>query len=112
VVVNVAPSQSGRFPNLGPLLLVRGGVRLVDAPGAPLFERLADGDVVTVRGGAVLRGGETLANGRVLEAEELEEGLELQRSRVTEALAEFAENTMRYLKDEGALLAEGIGFPQ
>jgi uncharacterized membrane-anchored protein len=112
VVVNVAPSQSGRFPNLGPLLLVRGGVRLVDAPGAPLFEKLADGETISVRGGAVLRGGETLANGRVLSADELEEGLELQRSRVTEALAEFAENTMRYLKDEGALLAEGIEFPQ
>ena len=33
VVVNVAPSQSGRFPNPGPLALVRGGVRLIDAPG-------------------------------------------------------------------------------
>ena len=27
VVVNVAPSQTGRFPNPGPLELVRGGVR-------------------------------------------------------------------------------------
>src|SRR6266705_5397710 len=48
VVVNVAPSLSGRFPNPGPLLLVRGGVRLIDAPGAPLFEQLADGDPVTI----------------------------------------------------------------
>ena len=33
VVVNVSPSQSGRFPNPGPLALVRSGVRLIDAPG-------------------------------------------------------------------------------
>src|SRR5438128_11307638 len=39
VVVNVALSQTGRFPNSGPLLLVRGGVRLIDAPGADLFGR-------------------------------------------------------------------------
>ena len=38
VVVNVAPSQTGRFPNPGPLLLVRGGVRLIDAQGAALFD--------------------------------------------------------------------------
>src|SRR5687768_6556636 len=38
VVVNVAPSQSERFPNPGPLLLVRSGVRLIDAPGADLFD--------------------------------------------------------------------------
>jgi uncharacterized membrane-anchored protein len=30
---------------------------------------------------------------------------------VTEALEEFADNTMRYLRDEGRLLAEGIDFP-
>ena len=39
VVVNVAESQSGRFPNPGPLLLVRGGVRLIDAPGADALRR-------------------------------------------------------------------------
>src|SRR5918998_5700373 len=55
VVVNVAPSQSGRFPNPGPLLLVRGGVRLIDAPGADLFDRVGDGERVTVRGGSVFR---------------------------------------------------------
>ncbi len=30
---------------------------------------------------------------------------------MTEALEEFADNTMRYLRDEGRLLAEGIEFP-
>ena len=34
VVVNVARSASGRFPNTGPLELVRSGVCLIDAPGA------------------------------------------------------------------------------
>ena len=49
VVLNVAPSQSGRFPNPGPLLLVRGGVRLIDVPGAALFDELSEGERVTVR---------------------------------------------------------------
>src|SRR4051812_1534998 len=49
VVVNVASSQTGRFPNPGPLLLVRGGVRLIDAPGADLFDQVSDGDWLTVR---------------------------------------------------------------
>ena len=71
VVVNVAESQSGRFPNPGPLLLVRGGVRLIDAPGAPLFVELSDGDDVSVRGASVFRNGSCLANGRALGAEEL-----------------------------------------
>jgi uncharacterized membrane-anchored protein len=34
-----------------------------------------------------------------------------QRGRVTEALESFAENTMRYLREEGRLLTEGVAFP-
>jgi uncharacterized membrane-anchored protein len=111
VVVNVSRSQSGRFPNPGPLLLVRGGVRLIDAPGAPLFDELSDGDDVSVRGASVFRNGTCVANGRSLGAEELARVLAEQQGRVTEALEGFAENTLRYLRDEGRLLAEGVEFP-
>ncbi len=111
VVVNVAPSQSGRFPNPGPLLLVRGGVRLIDAPGAALFDDLSEGERVTVRGSSVFRNGSCLAIGRTLDAELLGRALAEQRGRVTEALEDFADNTLRYLRDEGRLLSGGIEFP-
>ena len=111
VVVNVARSQSGRFPNPGPLALVRAGVRLIDMSGADLFENLHEGELVTVRGAGVYRNGTCLATGRVLDERELERMLGEQRGRVTEALEAFAENTMRYLREEGKLLAEGIDFP-
>jgi uncharacterized membrane-anchored protein len=111
VVVNVAPSQTGRFPNPGPLLLVRGGVRLIDAPGTELFDAVADGDLVTVRGASLFVDGECVATGRILQAGELATALAEQRGRVTEALESFADNTMRYLREEGRLLAEGIDFP-
>jgi uncharacterized membrane-anchored protein len=112
VVVNVAPSQSGRFPNPGPLALVRSGVRLIDAPGADLFETVREGELLTVRGAGVYRNGARVASGRVQDADALERALAEQRGRVTEALEAFAENTMRYLREEGRLLAEGIQFPQ
>jgi uncharacterized membrane-anchored protein len=111
VVVNVSDSQTGRFPNPGPLLLVRGGVRLIDAPGADLFEQVSDGEPLTVRGAGLFRNGTRLVAGRELRADELSDALRDQRSRVTEALETFAENTMRYLREEGRLLSEGIGFP-
>jgi uncharacterized membrane-anchored protein len=112
VVVNVAESQSGRFPNPGPLTLVRGGVRLIDAPGADLFDLVHDGELLTVRGAGLYRNGTCLASGRILDAAGLERALADQRSRVTQALEAFADNTMRYLREEGKLLAEGIEFPQ
>jgi uncharacterized membrane-anchored protein len=111
VVVNCSPSQTGRFPNPGPLLLVRGGVQLVDVEGLDLFDELSEGELVSVRGGRVFRNGTCLASGRELGERELVAALSEQRGRVTEALEQFADNTMRYLRDEGRLLSEGIDFP-
>src|SRR5581483_6212921 len=111
VVVNVADSRSGRFPNPGPLLLVRGGVTLIDAPGARLFDEVSEGEEVTVRGASLFRNGTCLARGRVREEYELERALAEQRSRVTDSLSAFAENTLEHLRAEGSLLAEGIDFP-
>ena len=112
VVVNVADSQSGRFPNPGPLTLVRGGIRLIDAPGAPLFDSVTDGELLSVRGASLFRNGTCLATGKALGPEELALSLAEQQSRVTAALESFAENTMQYLREEGKLLTEGIDFPQ
>jgi len=112
VVVNCAPSSTGRYPNAGPLLLTRAGVRVIDTPGAPLFERLGDGDAVVVDGGAVRSNGATLATGRVLDASELAEQMERQRDRIDEALAAFAENTMARVRQERDLLFGGVELPE
>jgi uncharacterized membrane-anchored protein len=111
VVVNVAESQTGRFPNPGPLLLVRGGVRLIDAPGAELFETVSDGELLAVRGGALYRNGQVLAAGRVRGEEELVVALGEQQGRVTESLEAFAENTLRHLREEGRLLSGELDLP-
>src|SRR5256714_12068812 len=65
VVVNVSPSQSGRFPNPGPLALVRAGVRLIDAPGAYLFETVLEGDLLPVGGPGASPNGPGLRSGPV-----------------------------------------------
>src|SRR5688572_29284071 len=111
-VVNVAPSTTGRYPNAGPLLLTRAGVHLVDAPGAPLFEHLGDGDPVILEGGELRSNGTRVASGRVLDAAGLAEQLEGQRERVDEALAAFAENTIAHIRQERDLLSGRIELPE
>jgi uncharacterized membrane-anchored protein len=111
VVVNVAESQTGRFPNPGPLLLVRGGVRLIDAPGADLFDRVSDGERLTVRGAGLYRNGHCIVTGRVRTEDELARALAEQQSRVTQSLEAFAENTLRHLREEGSLLSGELELP-
>lgn len=110
-VLNAAPSSQGRYPNAGPLMLARAGIRLIDAPGAGLFERLSDGDRVRIVGEAIFRGGKEIARGRVLGVAELERQMQEHRARIDEALGEFAENTVAHVREETDLLTGNIAFP-
>jgi uncharacterized membrane-anchored protein len=112
VVFNVAPSVTGRFPNVGPLALVRGGVRLIDCPDAELFEEVKEGESLVVRGGALFRNGSRLASGHLHTEEDLERLLSGQQARVSDALENFAENTLHHVREESKLLSEGVQMPQ
>jgi uncharacterized membrane-anchored protein len=112
VVFNVSPSATGRLPNAGPLALVRGGVRLIDCPGAELFEDVKEGESLVVRGANLYRNGTRIVAGRALSEEDLERVLADQRGRVTDALESFAENTLHHLREESKLLSEGVQVPQ
>jgi uncharacterized membrane-anchored protein len=110
-VINASPSSDGRYPNAGPLLLVRAGVALIDAEGVDPFELLAEGDPLTIRGGVVSSGERELLRGRLLGIVELERRFDEQRARVDEALAEFAENTVAHVRQETDLLTGSVEFP-
>ena len=110
-VVNAAQSSDGRYPNAGPLLLVRAGVTLIDVEGVDPFELLEDGAEVTVVAGVVHSGGKEVLRGRELDVAELETRFAEQRERVDEALAEFAENTVAHVRQETDLLTGAIEFP-
>jgi uncharacterized membrane-anchored protein len=110
-VVNCSPSSTGRYPNPGPLLLVQAGVRLVDVPGQDLFDDLRDGEEIEIDGGEIRVDGSTVVRGRRLGVAELAEQMQDMRERIDEALAEFAENTMAHVRQEGELLAGRIDFP-
>jgi uncharacterized membrane-anchored protein len=110
-VLNASPSSDGQYPNAGPLMLARAGIRLVDAPDAGLFELLKDGDELMIEGGAISVAGGEVAHGRQLEAPELERQLEQQRERIDEALAEFAENTVAHVRQETDLLTGSVEYP-
>jgi uncharacterized membrane-anchored protein len=110
-VLNAAPSSQGRYPNAGPLMLARAGIKLIDAPDANLFENLKDGDRVRISGESIFVGEEEVARGRVLGVAELEREMQEHRKRIDEALGEFAENTVAHVREETDLLTGNIAFP-
>ena len=54
-VINVRPSVSGRYPNLGPDIVVQAGIPLIDDVGPDLFGNVREGEVLRVDGNTIYR---------------------------------------------------------
>jgi uncharacterized membrane-anchored protein len=112
VVVNVAPSISGRYPNLGPEILLTAGIVVLDRADQGLFDVLTEGSTVTVDGEKILLDGDAVGSGTLLTGEAVSAAMAEARAGLAEQLEDFADNTMEYLKRERDLLLEGVGVPQ
>ena len=110
-VLNAKPSISGRYPNLGPEVLIQAGITLIDDLGEELFERVHEGNTISIDGDTVLLGGEPVATGVLQDAETVAAAMADAREGLSVQLEAFAANTMEYLKQERDLLLDGVGVP-
>lgn len=110
-VVNAVASFSGRYPNTGPLHLVRNGVVLLDEVGIEGFERISEGQVVSIVGDRLMIGDEVVAVGRRQDEQALLDRVVDARSRVGEQLELFAANTLEYLRRERHLATDSPDLP-
>jgi uncharacterized membrane-anchored protein len=110
-VVNAAGSATGEYPNMGPFILARAGVYILDGVGQKVFERLSTGDEIELRGDGVYRDGELVAVGEHLDEETAERKLRESREVVGLALESFAQNTVEFMRHERDLLFSKLGVP-
>ncbi|MEU6415614.1 putative cytokinetic ring protein SteA [Microbispora sp. NPDC046933] len=110
-VINVAASISGRYPNLGPQILIDAGIPLIDNASPELFERIADGDVIRVHEGMVYLDEELVGKGQTQTAESVEAAMTEARAGLAVQIEAFAANTMEYVRRERDLLIDGVGVP-
>ncbi|HEV2343660.1 MAG TPA: putative cytokinetic ring protein SteA [Actinocrinis sp.] len=110
-VVNASASISGRYPNLGPQIIVSAGIPLIDRVGPQVMTLAREGERLRVEGNVLFRGDTPLAAGRLLDAEGVLAALEEARAGLSEQLESFVENTLEYLRKERDLLLDGVGVP-
>ncbi|EPD30269.1 putative cytokinetic ring protein SteA [Gleimia europaea] len=109
-VLNAAKSTTGRYPNLGPSILLESGIILIDDLG-PDIMTLHEGQTVNIDGDSVFAGDKLVAQG-VLQTTELNErAMELARDGMSSQIEAFAANTMEYLARERDLLLNAVGIP-
>jgi uncharacterized membrane-anchored protein len=111
-VVNASPSISGRYPNLGPEILITAGIPLLDDVGKDVFARCKEGAHLRLDGDRLLTDdGEVVAKGTVHDSASVAEAMAEAKAGLSTQLEAFATNTMEYMKRERALLLDGVGVP-
>ena len=111
-VVNASRFMTGRYPNVGPLLLASAGIALIDEAGPELMDAIAEGDYVRIDGDRVLRGEEVVAKGKAHTLASLEAQFEVAKQAIGLELERFAENTLEYLRRERHLLTDSPNLPE
>ncbi|GIJ12885.1 putative cytokinetic ring protein SteA [Micromonospora andamanensis] len=111
-VLNAKPSVSGRYPNLGPEVLISAGIPLLDDLGEGIFERIREGDTVRIEGNTVYLNDDPVAHGSLQDTESVAKAMTDAREGLSVQLEAFAANTMDYLKQERDLLLDGVGVPE
>ena len=109
-VVNAASSVSGRYPNVGPLLLASAGIPLVDGVGPEVMTAITDGEEVMVSG-SVVSTPTFSASGQRQTAATLQRSIEAAKASLGEELERFASNTLEYIRTERHLLLDEADVP-
>jgi uncharacterized membrane-anchored protein len=110
-VVNGAPSISGRYPNLGPLILVEAGIPLVDGVGPLLLQKVRDGQPLRVDGDHVYAGDSLVGIGVRQDRDSVLGDMEGANRALGEQFDHFARNTVDFMRRERDLLFGGTGLP-
>src|SRR3984957_8313309 len=112
-VVNAAKSVTGRFPNLGPGLLLQAGIPLIDDAGRDLLSRVADGAAVRLDKDPLYNASDqVIAKGVLLTPGALAEAMDDANAGVPVQIDSFAANTLESLQRERELLTNGIELPE
>ena len=111
-VVNAAPSISGRYPNLGPEILVGAGVPLIDSVGTEVFRAVKDGARLRVHSGVVFAGDREVARGAEQSSESVADQMVEAKTGLVDHLEAFSGNTIEFIRRESPLLLDGVGVPE
>ena len=105
-VLNINKSISGKYPNQGPLTLVKSGIPLIDNCNKDLFNRLQHHEKIEIKEGEIYQQNKKIGEGNKLNVSKIKDQLKKSRKNLHQELNNFIENTLTYAHKEKDLILD------
>jgi len=112
LVINARRSISGRYPNLGPQILIKAGIPILDNVGVETFERIQENDVLDIIHNEIFINGQFIGKGTILTEKLIQKQLDESKENLQYELDKFIENTLEYAKKEKDILLGNLKIPE
>ncbi len=112
VVLNAADSITGRYPNLGPKLLLERKIKIIDQLGTDIFVKARDGQLLRIVGNSIYINDNCIASGRLLDDDLVLAVMEQAKANIDTEVAKFVDNTIEYVQKEKDLWLTEFTIPK
>jgi len=111
-VINCAPSISGRYPNLGPGILLKNNIPLYEVVTGDPFKQITENTPIKIIDEMLYIEGERIASLTLLTLETIETALKLAEENLAHQLNAFVDNTLQYAAKEKGLIIDPLPMPE
>lgn len=112
VVLNAADSITGRYPNLGPKLLLERKIKVIDQLGKDIFAKVKDGEQLRIVENSIYLNDNCIAAGRLLDHNFVLVAMEQAKANIDNEIDKFVDNTIEYMQKEKDLWLTEFRIPK
>lgn len=112
LVINATSSITGKYPNPGPVILLKEGINILDNVGQEIFQKVHEGDFIEIRGNQIWKNNDLLGEGIFLESNFVNQRLKEIRRNLVNELDKFLHNTLEYATKEKELILGNLKIPE
>ncbi len=111
-VINAKSFITGIYPNSAPQIILQNNIPIIDDVGEEIFDKLHNGDLITIDGSNIYHDGQLIAEGTLLTNAIVEQRMQDASANMKQNLENFVSNTAEYLKNEGGELLYSNTSPE
>ena len=111
-VINADKSISGRYPNLGPGIIIDAGIPLIDATGPEIFDSVEENVAISIAEDTVFLGQKEVATGIVQTSASIAADMLEAEAGMNSVLVDFVDNTIEYIRKDSDLLSAELVVPE